>query len=183
MARFRVPVAVLMTIVAVVAVDFAALPAFRRVAELCTRVSLLSVLVLGNIMAVRLALAITKLVHDRELELSRVTFLLFGGILSLFILFVAILAPDVFFSYLELTAIPLADLFLSSVQRLAVARGQTLSPVTRFGMGSANPLGAIGILLSIVVPAFVLAVLAGRSTRGYRLRLVRDDEPPVAPRA
>ena len=120
-------------------------------------------------------LAIGSLVARGEVPLSRVAFLLVGGLATFCLLAVTVLSPRNFYEYFDITADLLHDYLLTTSQQKAIAAGTMTPPLY---------LPVIVVLLNFVVstPLLLLpALLAGRVGAGYRLKLQSTRETTEAP--
>ncbi len=152
MTRPRITVSHLMIIIAVIAVDLAALPLLRG----STIRSLFVAMPMADVLAVLLASTVGKLRRLGEAPISHVMFLLAGGMALVFLVYLVQLRPDLIDEYL-----------LNTASR----RGGGMILV-RFLL----------FLLAVSVTILVPALLAGWATRGYRLKLTTciDGQSEVA---
>ena len=95
-----------MILVAVVAIDFAVVSALRYVPDLNTRIGVFGILPLANLLAALAAVLTTRLVRHRDVALSQVAFLCFGGMAVVLLLVIAIVAPHLLYAYLRQTTGP-----------------------------------------------------------------------------
>jgi hypothetical protein len=150
MRRIRISVAGVMALVAVVALDFAVIPALRQAPTDAIRLGVFGALPMANVLAVYLAIVVSGLARRGEVSLSRLAFLFVGGTATLVVLSIAILAPYVFFRYIHFVTDGLG--FNMSLLRALLAWAT--------------------LILTILVPA----LLAGWLTRGYDLRVLKGPE-------
>ena len=176
MRGIRISIAGLMTLPVLFAVDLAVMRAVPSVMELSTRIGLVGSLLAANLLAVYLAIVITGLVQRGAISLSSVAFLIVGGTAVLILVHTAVLAPPFFFEYVELTAGPLQDLWLTQAQKTAIAQGHLLPPIYSLGMGRVNLIQVVLASAVLTPPVLVPALLAGWATRGYRLKLLKGPD-------
>ena len=167
----------LMVLVAALAADYAVLRAVGSVLTLSTRIGLIGVLPMMNLLAVYLVIMVSNLAHRGEIPLSRLAFLLVGGMAILMVVYTSILAPDLFFDYIDITAVPLQNLMLTQAQQAAIVQGQMLAPIYNLGLGTLD-VSQIAILCAAVTPLLLVpALVAGWLARGHRLQLRKGHEP------
>jgi hypothetical protein len=167
----------LMVLIGALAIDIAVFRSVGRVLTLSTRVGLIGVLPMATLLAVYAVVVVSGLVHRGEIPLSRIAFLLVGGMAILMVVYASILAPDLFFDYIDITAVPLQNLTLTQAQQSAIAQGQMLAPIYNLGLGTMN-VSLITILCAAVSPLLLVpALFAGWLARGHRLKLCKRDEP------
>jgi hypothetical protein len=149
-----------MALIALIAIDFAVIPALRHVFTASTRIGLFGALAMAHVLGFYLAGVVSSLVRRREVALSPVIFLLFGGTGMVLLVVIADLAPYFFWSYINNTAglLPERD------------------TIAGFGLGGFHLIRALLICVVVIVPLLIPGLLAGRATRGYRLRLVTGRE-------
>lgn len=164
MKRIRISIAGLMALVALVAIDFAMIPAFSQVAMLATRIALFGVLPMAHLLVIDLAIVVSSLERRGEVALSRVTFQLFGGTAIVLVLTMADLAPRLFMMY------------ISNTVGFWVTPGRQIGDIYRFAMGGISWTQAFLAWGAVTPPLLVPAVLAGWVTRGYRLKLLNPLE-------
>ena len=145
-----------MTLVAVVAADYLVLQTIPSVSVLATRIGLFGALPMASIVAVCLALVLSSLLNRGEIRLSGGTFLLVGGLATLLLVHIAILAPQLLYQSVDLI-------------------GSGAPALLGFGLGRVNLIQAL--LVSVILTPLLLfpALLAGWATRGYRLKLMKSD--------
>jgi hypothetical protein len=165
---FRVSIAGIMLIIALLAVDCAVVAALRGVTP-GIRVAFLGALPMANLAAACLALAVSRLARRGEVALPLVTFALVGGAAILLLLATANLAPGFFFEYLDLTAG-----FYRGPRQHAVE-------VHLFGMVRTGWLAFLLVHSAVTAPLLIPALLGSWMTRGYRLRLVMGSEGDATP--
>ena len=68
----------------------------------------------------------------------------------LMVVYTSILAPDLFFDYIDITAVPLQNLMLTQAQQAAIVQGQMLSPIDNLGLGTLD-VSQIAILCAAVL--------------------------------
>ncbi len=161
MKRISIWIAGSMALVAFLAIDFAVIPAFQNVETLPPRVGLYGVLPMAYVLAVCLAIVVSRLVHRGEVALSTVAFLLFGGTATLALVAFSNLAPQLFFMYISNTA------------GLWVRPGQQIADVFLFGTGGNRVIQALVIGAAVTPPLLIPALLAGCVTRSYRVKLLK----------
>ncbi len=146
-----------MVLVAVIAIDFVVIRSFRNVASAAARDGLFSALPMAHVLAAYLVIVVSDLVRRGEVALSRVAFLLSGGTAMLVLVAIVMLAPALFFKYIDIAA----NRWLPS--------GQNVSTPGRLAIGIIRALLVWGALTA---PLLVPALFAGWATRGYRLKVL-----------
>jgi hypothetical protein len=143
-----------MVLIAVIALDFEVLRALERVPFNSIRDGIFLALPMANVLAVCLAIVVSRLVRRGEVGLPLLTFLLIGGVTVLLFLVIANLSPILFYTYLNSAT----GLWWSNDPNLPQRIGYLIARIV-----FAN--------LPLVVPP----LLAAWATRGHRLRLSKDD--------
>jgi hypothetical protein len=177
MRNTLISIAALMTLVAVLALDFAVMRAIPAATKLSTRIGLFGVLPMANALAVFLVIVVLNLITRREIAFSRLAFLFVGGIAVLLVVYIAMLAPVSFLEYIDLTAGPLQDLIVTQEQQTQIAQGLSLPPLHAFGMERVNFVQALLACTAVTPLILVPALLAGVATRGYHLKLLSQPTP------
>jgi hypothetical protein len=165
--RIRISIAGVMGLVALLALDFALIPALRNVPTAGIRIGLFGELPMVHILAVDLAIVVSGLARRGETSLSGVAFLLFGGTATLLLVAILILAPDLF------------SMYISNTAGLVVLPGQPGPAIYLIGMG--GPIKPIEALLAwgaVTPPLLIPALVAGWMTRGSRLKLSKRPKVP-----
>jgi hypothetical protein len=150
----------MMTFIALFAVDLAMLPLIRR-AEI--RGVILGAMPMANVLAVYLATTVGSLRRLGEVALSRVMFVIFGGMALVLVVYLAHLTPVLVYQYLNSTSglwqPPQAP---DSVTAVFVAARLLL----HFG--------------AVTAPILAPALVAAWATRGYRLSLEKGTDGPMS---
>jgi hypothetical protein len=149
----------MMTTVAVVAVDLVMLSLLSRAQFVPLRSGIFGALPMANVLAAYLATTIGCLRRRGEVPLSRVMFLLFGGMALVMVIYVVHLAPLLVVNYLNNTA------GLWERQR---GPGNVLAGLVE----------VVLVLAAVTVPILVPALVAAWAVRGYRLKLVHGTDAP-----
>jgi hypothetical protein len=143
----------LMAVIAVLAIEFAALVVLGRAPDMAVRIGIFGALLMGALLVVCLVLVVSDLVRRGEVSLSRVTFLLVGGTAMLLMVAIANLAPKLFFAYLSNTA------------GLGLRPNPNSIPAFGFGIGRTT--------LALTLPLLIPALVAAWMTRGHHLKLLK----------
>jgi hypothetical protein len=159
--RVRITVGGLMMFVALVAFDLAFLPFTRGVMFGPVRGVIVGALPMANVLAIILATTVGSLRRRGEVALSRVMFLLFGGLALVLALYLGHLTPVLVFKYLDNTA------GLWDRRRVA----------GNISVGFAVVRSVLH-LAAVTAPILIPALIAAWATRGKRLRLEKRTDLP-----
>jgi hypothetical protein len=155
----------LMWLVALVGLDFVVMPGITRIPNPLTRIGLFGALPMVHGLACYLVLLGARLRRQGEIGLPSGVFLFVGGVGVLVLGLIASIAPQVLNLYVDNTA------------GLWIRPGRTVADIYLFGMnGTIEPLLALLVFATITPLLVIPALLAGRATRGYRLRLEKSDD-------
>ena len=148
MRLIRISIFCLMALVALGALDLAVLRAIDSTPTLSARVGLLGSLPMANFLAISVMLLAESLIHRGEIPLSRLAFLFVGTAALVVLVYIVVLAPVLFFDYLDLAAGPLKGTVVGRLTAIALVTPLMLAP----------------------------ALLAGWLARGYRVKLLPRGE-------
>jgi hypothetical protein len=166
MKRVRITVAGLMTIVAVIAVDLTILSLRRGAPTVPLPGVIFGAILMTNVLAAYLATTIGCLRRRGEVRLSRVMFLLFGGMALVMVIYVVHLAPLLVVNYLNNTA------------GLWERQQGPGNAVAVFGVVGSRLVEVVLLLAAVTMPILVPALAAAWAARGYRLSLVKGTDAP-----
>jgi hypothetical protein len=155
-----------MGLVALFAVDFAMVPGITGIPNGLTRIGLFGALPMVHGLVIYLVVLGARLRRLGEIRLSSGVFLLVGGIAVFALGLVVSVAPQIFNFYVDCTA------------GIWVRPGQNVADIYRFGMGHIDPLLALLVCVTVTPLLVIPALLAARTAREYRLRLVKASDPP-----
>ncbi len=156
---------VLMGLVALLAVDFIVLTGITRVHNPLTRIGLFGALPMVHGLTFYLVLLGARLWRQGEIGLPSGVFLLVGGVAVLVLGLIAGFAPNVIYFYVDIMA------------ALWIKPGQTGADIRLFAAdGMIDPLLALLVMATMTPLLVIPALLAGRTARGYRLRLEKSDD-------
>ena len=148
MRLIRISVLCLIILIVLGALDLAVLRAINAAVTLSARVGLIGSLPMANFLAISVILLAESLIHRGEVKLSRLAFLFVGAAALVVLVYILVLAPELFYEYLEFVSSP--------------SKGTVLGRLTA---------------IALVTPLMLVpALLAGWLARGYRVKLLPRGE-------